>query len=112
MKLIDHIISFNAQPLHNQTIYSLQAIQNYKEIQKLAEAKKTNLQRENTVTNIQKFGVENNIQTAYQKNLENEKPFSKSSERTKITYEPLKFLFTNKTSKNIYLKGSKIDIRI
>lgn len=112
MKLIDHLTSFNAIPLNNQTLYSLQAIQNYREIQNLTQAKKTNLDRETSITNIQKSGIENNIQIAYQKIKETQKPTQKYNEETKITYEPVKFLFTNKKSKNIYSKGLNIDILI
>ncbi|MFN3605465.1 MAG: hypothetical protein ACK4UJ_12225 [Leptonema sp. (in: bacteria)] len=113
MKLIDHLVSLNATPIHRLEIYAQQALQNYREIQNFTNAKRIHVERDTSVVNIQPVGIENNIQNNYkiqEKLLYKSKTTIEEKETT--IYQPKEFFFTSKRIKNTYNKGTQIDVLI
>lgn len=111
MKLLDFQISLNSLPFQSYELNSQQAIQSYREMQSIAEAKKINIQRENTVVDIQRSGIENKIQNNYKIM---EKMLLKESKEKKSINESYEIFFTKpiiKKNKNLD-KGLVIDLLV
>jgi len=109
MKIIDYLISLNSVPYIKQDIYTQQIIQTYKELQDINNAKKINIQREHSVSDIYKSGTENHIRISYKINEKYNQNSLRNSSVEKETYE---ISFTKFRFKKNYNKGSTIDIVI
>ncbi len=107
MRVIDHLVSFNNIPQVHQQIYAQQAIQTYREMQEINNAKTTNLMRDKTIVDIYKTGTENQIFHYYKSQEKNPTNPVKNPSLKKDTYE---ISFTNLRQKKNYNKGITLDL--
>lgn len=111
MKLLDFQISLNSLPFQSYEINAQQAIQSYREMQSIAEARKINIQRENTVVDIQRTGIQNKIQNNYKIT---EKAFLKELKERGNIDDSKEIFFTKPTVKKNknFEKGLVIDFLV
>ncbi len=107
MRLLDFQVSFNSLPQIGNDIYSQQIIQTYRDLQKINNARKINLQRDQSIVNIYQTGVENKIQDLKWTLGQKKEVYNKNQTLEKNTYE---ISFTTTKIKKNYNKGNFIDI--
>jgi len=107
MRVIDYLVSFNNVPQVHQQVYAQQAIQTYREMQEINNAKNINLMRDQTVVDIYKTGTENQIFNHYKAQEKNLTNTTKNQPLKKETYE---ISFTNLRTKKNYNKGTTLDL--
>ncbi len=108
MRFIDFQMSYNVLPQVGQDLYTQQVIQLYRDFQNHLNARKINLQREQTVVNLNEIGIQNKIMNqksefVYRKELGN----NRESKNLEMTYE---ISFTKSKFKNKFDKGQTIDL--